>query len=114
MSPMGETCFFIGRGYVISVRHGPSLSYADVRARCENAPDRLKKGEDFVLYALMDFIVDNYFPIFDHIEELVEELEERVFAGREERDALEKSPNCGATSWRCAMRWRHSGHNASA
>jgi magnesium transporter len=87
---MGETCFFIGRGYVISVRHGPSLSYADVRARCENAPDRLKKGEDFVLYALMDFIVDNYFPIFDHIEELVEELEERVFAGKEERDALEE------------------------
>jgi magnesium transporter len=86
---MGETCFFAGRGYLISVRHGPSIGYADVRMRCESAPERLKKGEDFILYALMDFIVDRYFPIIDHMEEMVEELEEQVFAGREERDALE-------------------------
>ncbi len=87
---MGETCFFVGRGYVISVRHGPSTGYADVRARCENAPEKLKKGEDFIVYALMDFIVDRYFPIIDHLEEMVEELEERVFSGKEERDALEE------------------------
>ena len=87
---MGETCFFIGKGYVISVRHGPSMGYADVRARCENAPEKLKKGEDFIVYALMDFIVDRYFPIIDHLEELVEDLEERVFSGTEERDALEE------------------------
>ena len=87
---MGETCFFVGKGYVISVRHGPSMGYADVRARCENAPEKLKKGEDFIVYALMDFIVDRYFPIIDHLEELVEDLEERIFAGKEERDALEE------------------------
>jgi len=87
---MGETCFFVGRGYVISVRHGPSIGYADVRARCESAPEKLKKGEDFIVYALMDFIVDRYFPIIDHLEEMVEELEERVFSGKEERDALEE------------------------
>jgi magnesium transporter len=87
---MGETCFFVGRGYVISVRHGPSIGYADVRARCENAPEKLKKGEDFIVYALMDFIVDRYFPIIDHLEEMVEELEERVFSGKEERGTLEE------------------------
>jgi magnesium transporter len=87
---MGETCFFVGRGYVISVRHGPSIGYADVRARCESAPEKLKKGEDFIVYALMDFIVDRYFPIIDHLEEMVEELEERVFSGKEERDTLEE------------------------
>jgi len=87
---MGETCFFAGRGYVISVRHGPSSGYADVRARCESAPEKLKKGEDFIVYALMDFIVDRYFPIIDHLEEMVEELEERVFSGKEERDTLEE------------------------
>jgi magnesium transporter len=38
----------------------------------------------------MDFIVDRYFPIIDHLEELVEDLEERIFAGKEERDALEE------------------------
>jgi magnesium transporter len=87
---MGETCFFAGRGYVISVRHGPSSGYADVRARCESAPEKLKKGEDFIVYALMDFIVDRYFPIIDHMEEMVEDLEEQVFSGKEERDTLEE------------------------
>ncbi len=87
---MGETCFFIGRGYVISVRHGASTSYADVRARCENAPDRLKKGEDFILYALMDFIVDQYFPIIEYLEDAIEAVEARVFAGDDLREILEE------------------------
>lgn len=86
---MGETCFFIGRGYVITVRHGPSQSYADVRARCENAPDRFKKGEDFILYALMDVIVDRYFPIVDALEDDIEKLEEDVLAGKTGMNVLE-------------------------
>jgi magnesium transporter len=86
---LGETCFFVGRGYVISVRHGKSLSYAPVRDRCEHAPDKLKHGEDFILYALMDFIVDNYFPVIDALEEKVEELEEAIFSSRDQgRDVL--------------------------
>lgn len=75
----GETHIFIGRGYVITVRHGASTSYKDVRARCESSPRMLKKGEDFVLYALMDFIVDNYMPVVDAMEDEVDELEEQVF-----------------------------------
>src|SRR5215831_13428981 len=51
----GESHVFAGRGYVISVRHGPSTSYAEVRRRCEQAPQMLKKGEDFIIYAIMDF-----------------------------------------------------------
>jgi len=86
---LGETCFFIGRGYVISVRHGPSLSYANVRARCESAPDKLKKGEDFILYALMDFIVDQYFPIVSELEERTEALEDGIFSGQDQKVALE-------------------------
>ncbi|MET1028066.1 MAG: magnesium/cobalt transporter CorA [Dongiaceae bacterium] len=86
---LGETCFFVGRGYVISVRHGKSLSYAPVRDRCENVPEKLKHGEDFILYALMDFIVDNYFPVVDALEEKIEELEEAVYEGRDDqRDVL--------------------------
>ncbi len=86
---LGETCFFVGHGYVISVRHGKSLSYAAVRDRCENVPEKLKHGEDFILYALMDFIVDNYFPVIDALEEKIEELEEAVYEGRDEqRDVL--------------------------
>ncbi|WP_374371900.1 magnesium/cobalt transporter CorA [Dongia sp.] len=87
---MGETSFFIGRGYVITVRHGPSQSYADVRARCENTPESFKKGEDFILYALMDVIVDRYFPIVDSLEDSIEKLEERVLGGSGTLEVLEE------------------------
>ena len=85
---MGETCIFAGKGYVITVRHGPSRSYTAVRARCESSPNLLRQGEDFILYALLDFIVDNYFPAVDELEERIEELEESLFNPVEDRDAL--------------------------
>ena len=49
------------------MRHGASLPYADVRTRCETTPHLLRKGPGFVLYALMDFVVDHYFPIVDEL-----------------------------------------------
>lgn len=75
----GETHFFVGPGYLVSVRHGPSLSYAEVRARCEATPQLLVKGPGFVLYAIMDFIVDQYFPIIEALEDDLEGLEEEIF-----------------------------------
>src|SRR5262245_11627619 len=65
----GETHIFVGANYVVSVRHGGSLPYVDVRSRCEANPDLLIKGPGFVLYALMDFIVDQYFPLVDRFED---------------------------------------------
>jgi magnesium transporter len=81
----GETHLFVGPGYVVSVRHGPSLSYADVRTRCESTPKLLARGESFVLYALMDFVVDNYLPIIDTIERQVDEIEDAIFAETSQR-----------------------------
>src|SRR4051794_24806798 len=53
----GETHFFVGKNFIVSIRHGSSHSYADVRNRCESMPELLNKGQGFVLYAVMDFIV---------------------------------------------------------
>src|SRR6266508_2179527 len=75
----GETHLFVGSKYVVSVRHGASLSYAEVRARCEATPQLLCKGPGFVLYALMDFVVDHYFPIVDALEDQLEALEDTIF-----------------------------------
>jgi magnesium transporter len=86
----GETHVFLGPRYVVSIRHGASLPYTEVRARCERAPQLLGKGPGFVLYALMDFIVDHYFPIADAIEEAMESLEETIFAGAVGRETLEQ------------------------
>jgi len=75
----GETHVFVGPRYAVSIRHGASLPYTDVRARCESTPSLLRKGPGFVLYALMDFVVDQYFPIVDALEEKLEALEEEIF-----------------------------------
>jgi magnesium transporter len=86
----GETHVFAGRGYVITVRHGPSSSYKEVRSRCESTPRMLKKGEDFVLYAIMDFIVDNYIPVVDCMEAEIDELEDDVFQHAFRRATVEQ------------------------
>ena len=76
----GETHVFAGRGYVVTVRHGSSVAYKEVRARCEQSPKMLEKGEDFVVYSVMDFLVDNYFPVLHELESEVDAIEEAVFS----------------------------------
>jgi magnesium transporter len=74
----GETHIFLGRNYIVTVRHGSLRSHVGVRQRCETTPDLLAKGPAYVLYALMDFVVDQYLPIVQRLEEQVQELEEVV------------------------------------
>jgi magnesium transporter len=76
----GETHLFIGHGYVVSVRHGASTSYTPVRERCEAAQKAFSEGEDFILYAILDFIVDNYMPVIETIQAEVEEIEDSILA----------------------------------
>jgi len=81
----GESHFFVGKNYIVSVRHGASRPYTDVRARCESTPELLEQGPGFVLYALMDAIVDHFFPVVDALEEKLEVLEEQIFGGEANR-----------------------------
>jgi magnesium transporter len=71
----GETHVFLGRNYIVTVRHGSLRSHVGVRQRCEATPQLLAQGPGYVLYALMDFIVDQYLPIVMQIEEEVQNLE---------------------------------------
>ena len=72
---LGETHVFAGRGYVVTVRHGASTSYSSVRARAESVPHLLKHGEDFIVYTIMDYVVDCYFPVLDQMAATVDELD---------------------------------------
>jgi len=74
----GETHLFVGKGYLVSVRHGPSTSYTAVRQHWESCPTVLARGEDFILYAILDFIVDNYMPVIEAIEEEVDSIEDSI------------------------------------
>src|SRR4051794_38140761 len=76
----GETHLFVGKGYVVSVRHGASVSYRAVRQRCEACPTTLSHGADYILYAILDFIVDNYKPVLEIIHGEVEAIEDRVLS----------------------------------
>jgi magnesium transporter len=86
----GETHIFAGRGYVVTVRHGPSLTYSEVRMRCEALPEELRRGEGFVIYALLDFIVDHYMPVLDAMEGTVEEIERKLFVGPLDSSAVQQ------------------------
>jgi magnesium transporter len=86
----GETHLFVGPRYVVSVRHGASLSYAQVRARCETTPRLLVQGPGFVLYAIMDFVVDHYFPIVDALEDELETLEDQIFGEQFSRETTRR------------------------
>ncbi|MGE5794936.1 MAG: magnesium/cobalt transporter CorA [Bacteroidota bacterium] len=78
---VGEVDVFAGPNYVLSVRNRTKRGFADVRARCESEPELLRHGSGFVLYALMDSVVERYFPVLETLESEFENLEEQIFAG---------------------------------
>jgi magnesium transporter len=76
---VGEVDVFVGRNSVLSVRTLAEQGFAGVRARCEREPDLLRQGPGFVLYALMDAVVDRYFPVIDWLEQRLETAEDQIF-----------------------------------
>ena len=86
---VGEVDVFVGPNYVLSVRHRSERGFADVRARCEREPELLRHGSAYVLYALVDAVVDRYFPLIDALEVELEQIEERLFAGIAARAQVE-------------------------
>jgi magnesium transporter len=76
---VGEVDVFVGPNYVLSVRSRTQEGFAGVRARCEREPHLLQHGAGYVFYALMDTVVDRYFPILDALETDLERIEEQIF-----------------------------------
>ena len=85
----GEVAIFVGPQYIVSVRRDAQLGFADVRRRCEQEPELLQHGPAYVLYALMDTVVDRYFPVIAHLSAETEQIEERIFAGQTTRAQIE-------------------------
>jgi magnesium transporter len=85
----GEVDAFVGSNYVLTVRQHSERGFQDVRARCEREPELLRHGSGYVLYALMDAIVDRYAPVLDAVETELEALEEQIFTGKSPRENIE-------------------------
>ena len=76
---IGELAIFVGLNFVVSVRNRSTQGFLGVRERCEREPELLRHGAGFVFYALMDAVVDRYFPLLDAIETDLEEIEAQIF-----------------------------------
>jgi magnesium transporter len=74
----GETAIFVGQGHLITVRHGSARAHTELRAQLEASPTLLAKGSDYVLHAVLDFVVDGYLPIVQALEDEVLDIERRT------------------------------------
>ncbi|MBP1872463.1 magnesium transporter [Ensifer adhaerens] len=74
----GETCIFVGKRHLISVRHGSARSHQELRQQLEQSPQLLEHGPDYVLHGIIDFVVDGYLPMVETLEDKILELEKHV------------------------------------
>jgi magnesium transporter len=86
---VGEVSIFVGQNYVLSSRNRTRDGFANVRARAEREPNLLKHGSGFVLYALIDTVVDRYFPVLERLEDELEAVERHIFEGTPARENIE-------------------------
>ncbi len=87
----GNTAVFMGRQFIVTVRHGSMRDHSPVRAHMEATPWMLAHGADFVLHAILDFIIDGYLGVIDVLEDEVLGMEDRAldaFLDREQTAAL--------------------------
>ena len=85
----GQISIFLGAGYALSVRRGTQYGFAELRGRTEREPELLSHGPGYVLYALLDTVVDRYFPVLDALSDEIEALEDRIFSGQTTRAQIE-------------------------
>lgn len=82
-----EVAVFVMRNAMITVRASDGDDMADVLARWDSSPDLVAHGVGFLLYALLDHIVDGHFAAVQQLDDGIEELEDVLFA--EDRKRLD-------------------------
>ena len=86
----GEMTLFVGSNYILSFRKNSEHRFTNVRDRCEREPDLLKMGPGYILYAILDEIVDRYFPLLNRIEDEMAMIEKEIFKKKDTKKIIEK------------------------
>ena len=81
-----ELDLLLGRHWIVSVHYGPLPGLIEDSHIHERLAKALDQGTDFLLYTLIDLIVDSYFPVLDEIEDEIDPLEERLLARAQPAD----------------------------
>jgi len=87
---VGELDIFTGPNFILSVRSGSDKPLLGVRARCEQEPHLLALGPAYVLYALVDYVVDEYFDVMEELQSELEEIEAEIFMKSKGRENIER------------------------
>lgn len=77
-----EVAIFAGKNFLVTVRHGPPYPLTEIEKRWKAHPDDLRHGGGFLLYTILDTVVDGYFPVAEAFQDRVESVEEQLFAPR--------------------------------
>lgn len=86
----GETHFFLGKNFLITVRHGSTDGYGGIRARAEKNQAMMSEGPAYAMYCILDCIVDNYSKITASLSQRISDMEDEMFSTRFQRDTLEE------------------------
>jgi magnesium transporter len=86
----GQTSIFVGEHHIITVRLGSARAHSELREHVEQAPQLLKQGPDYVLHAVLDFVVDGYLPIVQKIEDYVLDMEKKMLVSFLEREQIRR------------------------
>lgn len=84
----GESHIFLGSNFILTIRHGGTVSFKMARERWERNPEYMMQGTSMALYTLLDQIVDNFFPIIEYHQALLDELEETILSAQYQKETI--------------------------
>ncbi len=87
---VGELDVFVGPRFVLSIRTHSERNLLGVRERLEREPELLEQGPGIVFYALLETVVERYFPVIDAIEDEFEKIEPLIFERGAQRKTLQE------------------------
>ncbi|MGI6648567.1 MAG: magnesium/cobalt transporter CorA [Bacillota bacterium] len=74
-----ELDVFLGQNYIVTIHKRPLAAVGKVVKQCLKHHALMDRGPDYLIYSIVDAIVDDYFPIIDRIGERIDELEDELY-----------------------------------
>ncbi|MGB5418412.1 CorA family divalent cation transporter, partial [Algibacter sp.] len=86
-----QVSFILGKEYVLSFQEAEGDVFNEVRERIKQNKGRVRSMQaDYLLYVLLDAIVDHYFSVIEVLGDKIEDFETAIFAGNVDKDISQK------------------------